>query len=53
MQLQLRGGEEVFVVETNSVGARVILVYDSLQVLYVEETKDSNEWSDAGGDMVR
>jgi hypothetical protein len=47
----IRGVEEVFVVESNPVGAKVTLVYDSPQVLYTEEAKDSNEWSDAGGDM--
>lgn len=46
-----RGVEEVFVVESNPVGANVTLVYDSPQVLFVEEEKDSNEWDDGGGAM--
>ena len=44
-----RGVEEVFVVESNPVGANVTLVYDSPQVLYVEESEESNRTGE--GDM--
>jgi hypothetical protein len=42
-----RGVEEVFVVESNPVGAKVTLTYDEPVVLYVEE----NEPTSTGGDM--
>jgi len=44
-----RGVEEVFVVESEPVGANVTLVYDSPQVLYVEESEESNRSGE--GDM--
>ena len=45
-----RGVEEVFVVESNPVGAKVTLVYDEPVVLYVEDEKLGTEGGDAGFD---
>lgn len=45
-----RGVEEVFVVESNPVGAKVTLVYDEPVVLYVEDEKTGTEGGDTGFD---
>jgi len=45
-----RGVEEVFVVESNPVGAKVTLVYDEPVVLSVEDNKEGAEGTDIGYD---
>ena len=45
-----RGVEEVFVVESEPIGAKVTLVYDEPVVLYVEDKKDGAEGGDIGVD---
>ena len=45
-----RGVEEVFVVESNPVGAKVTLVYDEPVVLSVEDNKEGAEGGDTGYD---
>ena len=45
-----RGVEEVFVVETNPVGAKVTLLYDEPVVLYVADKKEGSQGGDIGID---
>ena len=45
-----RGVEEVFVVESDPVGAKVTLVYDEPVILYVEDNKQGSEGGDIGYD---